>query len=73
MKNRRIILDIDSILNLLKDYTAAEGSLPPDAIPLSFKINPQEKGKLAILAESPSFTSDSPIFLTFQLKRIYSV
>jgi hypothetical protein len=72
MIRRRVLVDIDSIVNLFKDYLT-EDYLPADAMPLKFFINPTEQGKLGILVFSDRLPVGPPIPVTFQIKRLYGV
>lgn len=74
MKNRRVLIDIDSMLSILKDYAGDAAEIPMNAKPVGFCINPQEQGKLAIRMECDTWEKElPPVFLTFQLKRFYGV
>lgn len=68
---RKIAIPIDSVLNLFKDYTAGDGSIPADAVPISLQINPAERGMFAVMVESASFRDDTPIRLSFDVKRVF--
>ena len=70
---RKIIIPIDAIMNMFRDYTKDTGDIPDDAMPLSLQIKPTEKGMFAILAESPNWKDDTPIRINFDIKRVYSV
>lgn len=72
MNKRRVLVDIDSILNLFKDYLTEE-YIPADAMPIKFMLNRAEKGKLGIVITSDSLQAGPPIPITFTMKRIYSV
>ncbi len=72
MKRRRVIVDIDAIINLFKDYCGSE-DIPPDTMPVKLMIRPTEMGKIGILAESAQWPIGlPPLDVKFQLKRIYS-
>jgi len=71
MKRKRVLIDIDSILNLFKDYLTEE-YIPADAMPLKFMLRPTDMGKLGILIYSDSLAEGPPIPITFELKRMYS-
>ena len=73
VKNRRILVDIDAILNLFKDYTADSNDIPMDSMPVKFMFNPNEKGKLGIVIDSPHLKEGPPIPITFHLKRVFGV
>lgn len=70
---RRIIIPIDSILAMFRDYTKDTGDIPSDAVPLSLQVKPTEQGMFAILAESPTWKDDTPIRVNFDIKRVFSV
>lgn len=72
-KNRRVLVDIDAILNLFKDYTAESNDIPWDAMPVRFMIKPEEKGKLGIIIQSDYIEPGPPIPITFHLKRVYGL
>lgn len=73
MKTRRILLTIDSIVALFKDYLPAE-DMPETVVPLKLMINPQEKRKLAILCESLDWKEGlAPLQVKFAIKRFYGV
>ncbi|MBW1723681.1 MAG: hypothetical protein JRJ78_16735 [Deltaproteobacteria bacterium] len=72
--SRMIIVRIDDIINLFKDYLD-ESDIPPDTKPLRLFLNPRDK-KIGILCESTKWkpvneTIEIPV--QFKLKRIYSV
>ena len=72
-KRRQVILTLDTLCELLKDYIG-DNTIPSDAMAQRLLINPQENGKLALEIASPSIKVDAkPIFVNFDLKRIYSV
>jgi len=70
---RRIIIPIDTIMELLKDYTRQEGSIPADAMPVSLLVKPSERGMFAIMAESSSWKDDTPVRVTFDIQRVVTV
>jgi hypothetical protein len=72
MKERLIILPIDSILALFKDY-AGLIAIPQDAKVTKLLLNPQER-KMAIEVESDSWTGPQPCEeIRFDLQRTYVV
>jgi len=72
MKHRYIIVTIDTIAELLKDYCGQE-DLPATAMPIKLMLKPTDQGKLAILFDSPDWSSDlPPLSVSFRLKRIYA-
>jgi hypothetical protein len=73
LKTRRVLVDIDAILNLFKDYTQESGDIPQDAMPVKFMIKPEDRGKLGILIQSPTLEPGPPIPITFHLKRVYGL
>ena len=73
MKQRFVIVTIDSLAELLKDYCGQE-DLPASAQPIKLLLKPTEHGKLAILMESDEWKADMPpLSVNFQLKRIFTV
>jgi len=75
MKQRYVVLTIDTIAELLKDYISNPDDIPPDAMPVKLMLKPTEAGKLAIEFVSDHFNPQSltPLTVKFDLKRIYSV
>jgi hypothetical protein len=72
MKDRLIILPIDSILALFKDY-AGLIAIPDDAKVTKLLLNPQER-KLAMEVESESWDGlQVPEEIRFDLQRTYLV
>lgn len=72
-KDRMVILTIDTIGELLKDYVGAH-NVPIDAVAQRLLINPQDNGKLALELASPSIKADAkPIYVNFDIKRVYNV
>ncbi len=72
-KRRQVILTLDTLAELLKDYIG-ENIIPKDSVAQRLLINPQENGRLALEIASPSIKPDAkPIFVNFNLKRVYSV
>ena len=72
MKSRLIILGIDDITRILKDYVGLVG-FPADAQPIKFMLNPQER-KLAIVVESEEFKGpQEPEEIRFDLRRVFGV
>lgn len=70
---RRILIPIDSVMELFKDYASANNDIPPDTKPLSLMVNTAEKGMFAIRAESPTWKDDSPMRVDFDIKRVFGV
>lgn len=72
MKTRHVIVTIDSIAELLKDYVANPDDIPVDAMPVKMLFNPINK-KLAVEFISESYTgSEAPLAVTFDIKRVFS-
>jgi hypothetical protein len=69
---RRILIPIDSVMELFKDYASANNDIPRDTVPLTLMVNPAERGMFAIRAESPSWTNDAPMRIDFDIKRVFS-
>lgn len=73
IRTRGVILTIDTIAELFKDYIGGE-DVPEDAMAVKLMFKPTEQGKLALLMVSDSFPADAaPLQATFNLKRLYSV
>lgn len=71
MKSRRILLTIDSVVEMLKDYCGQE-DIPPDALPLKLMLNPKERKKLGVLVSSDTWDGElAPLLINFNIKRIY--
>ena len=72
MKERFVIVTIDTIVELFKDYCGED--IPADAMPIRLLVRPEEKGRLAIELVSDSFKPDSPsLVVNFRNKRIHAV
>lgn len=72
MRSRMIIIDIDSIVALLKDYCGQVG-FPTDAVPVKFMLNPQEQ-KLGLVVESEEFRGPQAAEeVKFDLRRVFGV
>jgi hypothetical protein len=68
-----IIVTLDTICELLKDYLGPE-YVPSDARATRLLINPQEEGRLALEIMSPDIKpNDKPLFAHFDIKRNYTV
>jgi hypothetical protein len=68
---KTVVTTIDSILEIMKDYTM--GQVPEDAKAIKLMYNPHEK-KCAIVAESAEWTEGMlPIGIKFHLTRLYTV
>lgn len=73
MKERFVVLTIDTIGELFKDYVGPE-ELPWDARPVKLMFKPTEQGKMALVMESSYWTEGMPdININFDIKRIYGV
>jgi hypothetical protein len=71
MALRRIIIPIDSVLDLFKSYTSENHDIPTDALPVTLMVKQSEQGKFAIIAESPEWTRDSaPLNINFDIRRM---
>jgi len=68
---RRIILRVDDILNLFKDYCTEE-DIPADARPVAFSIHPTTK-QLSLLIESPNIQGEAEMEVRFDLRRTYGL
>lgn len=73
MKSKLIIIGIDDILRIFRDYLGPE-AVPADASAVRLLVNPAEKGAFAIDVASASFgTDEPPVSIHFDLKRYYGV
>lgn len=73
MAKRKIIIPIDSILDLFKSYTAENHEIPTGTLPVTLMIKPQETGKFAIIADSPEWGRDlPPLVVNFDIKRVFT-
>lgn len=70
---RTIVLPVDALLAIVKDYTKESHDIPADAKPVSLQIKPTEQGMFGLMVESPGFKDDSPIRVAFDIKRVFSV
>lgn len=74
MARRKIIIPVDSVLELFKSYTAENHEIPYDAKPVTLMVKPQETGKFAIVAQSDSFpTNAPPLQISFDIGRSFVV
>lgn len=74
MKPRYIMLTIDTIAELIKDY-CTDQEIPSDTMPTMLMVYPQESGKLALEMTSDHWKPDilSPLAVNFRIKRFHSV
>jgi hypothetical protein len=74
MKLRRVVLPIDDITNILRDYAGLVG-FPQDAKPVKWMLNPQEGRKVMLVVESNELTpEDRPMEeIRFEVKRTFAV
>jgi hypothetical protein len=71
---RKIIIPVDSVLELFKSYTAENNEIPWDAKPVSLMVKPTEKGAFAIVADSADWAADQPpIVIHFDIRRSFLV
>lgn len=74
MASRKIIIPIDSVLELFRSYTAENNEIPLDAKPVTLMVKPQEKGQFAIIAESTEWSKDQPpLVMNFDIRRNFSI
>ena len=74
MARRKIIIPIDSVLEMMKSYTAENNEIPIDAKPVSLLVKPTERGKFAIVADSPEWSADMPpLQIHFDIQRSFLV
>lgn len=73
LKRRRVIVSIDDIVSMMRDYCPAE-DFPSDVAPLRLMLKPNERGKLAIEAESRFWQHGlPPLQVRFELRRLHSL
>ena len=73
MKERYVIVTIDTITELFKDY-CGPSEIPADAKPVRLMLKPTDKGKIAILMESGEWKENqAPLKVKFDLRRTYAV
>lgn len=71
LKDRDVLLRIDDIMSLFKDYLPVE-DIPNDAQAISLRFHPVER-KLAIVAESVGWKhGEAPLAINFHTRRVYS-
>lgn len=72
MASRKIIIPVDSVLELFKSYTAENNEIPIDAKPVSLMVRPAERGAFAIVADSEAWPSNQPpIIINFDIRRMF--
>jgi len=72
MKERYVIVTIDTIAELFKDY-CGEQDIPADAMPTKLLFKPNDKGRLAIQMVSDSWTKDlPPLNVSFAIRRVHT-
>ena len=72
LRRRQVILTIDDVVRLLRDY-AGEGEIPEDAAAERLMINPSTR-EIAVQAGSEGWTSGQPpLRLSFKNRKIYGV
>lgn len=68
---RFVVLRIDDIYRMLKDYAGEPLGLPDDAEPVKFRV---VAGKLQIMLEAESWQGEQPSEeIRFDMKRVFSV
>lgn len=73
MKERHVVVTIDTIAELFKDYLS-EADLPTNAVPMKLLFKPGEKGKLALEMFSLDWQDGlPPLAVNFDIKRVYGV
>ncbi len=73
LSTRMVILPIDTINALFKDYCGQLG-YPKDALAVRLQYKPTEMGKLALVIESDEFTGpQTPEQIKFDIRRFYGV
>ena len=73
MKARRmVIVTIDSLLNMLKDYMATE-DLPATAKAVKMMYRPTDKGRIGIMVEDDGWVGmQRPLEAKFDLRRVWT-
>ena len=69
---RKVVIPVDTLLSIIKDYRRESGEIPEDAVPVSLQIKPTEQGMFGLMVQSEEFRDDRPIRIAFDIKRIYS-
>lgn len=70
MFTRDVVVDIDTLLALFRDYCAVE-DVPSDARAVKLMLHPLER-KLAIVVDADSWAQDMPpLEVRFDIKRVY--
>ena len=74
MASRKIIIPVDSVLEMFKSYTAENNEIPADALPITLLVKPQEMGKFAIVARSNDWAENlPPLQIHFDIKRNFII
>lgn len=74
MARRKIIIPIDSVLEMFKSYTAENHEIPLDAKPVTLMVKPSEQGKFAIVASSDEWAQNlPPLVINFDIRRSFVV
>ncbi len=74
MARRKIIIPIDSVLEMFKSYTAENHEIPLDAKPTALLVKPGEQGKFAIKATSEEWSDNlPPLQIHFDIQRSFLV
>lgn len=71
VKRRQIILRIDDVVALFRDYLSAE-DIPGDIQALKLMVNPATR-EVAILAQSEAWTSSAPLRINFTHRRLHAL
>lgn len=72
MRERILIVTVDTIMALLKDYAGQALELPADTMITKFRLTSDKK--LEMMVESDEWTSNRQAEeIRFQMKRVYSV
>ena len=71
MEQRRVLTTIDTVLEILKDYTG--GQIPQSAQALKLMFNPRER-KAAIVVECDEWAHGlPPIGVKFELRKVFAI
>lgn len=73
MKERYIVLTIDTIAELFKDYLDPE-DLPDSAVPMRLLFKPTEQGRMALEMFSLDWAEGlGPLVVNFDIKRTFQL
>lgn len=71
---RTVIISIDALVELLRDYTSNLHDIPEDAKAVKLYLNKAEANKIAIEVDSDQWAHGmAPLVLHFDIKRLHGV